>query len=103
MVKKIERTEVIKYLGLLIDEELTFEHHVDHIKKILPMAFSIRRIRHRINEKIAVQICFAHIYSHLIFMNPLWSAANNERLNELFVIQKKALKFMKKASSHTFT
>lgn len=95
--EKIERVESFKYLGLYIDEMLCFHQHLTHIRnKIIPMAFAIRRIRHRISEKTATQLYFAHIYSHLIFMNPIWSAASKVKLEEMFVVQKKALKFAHK-------
>lgn len=93
----IERVNCVKYLGLFIDKDLKFDIHIDHVKKkILPMTFAIRRIRSRITDKIANQLYFSHIYSHLTFMNPLWSAVNKENVNELFILQKKAIKIMNK-------
>lgn len=71
--------------------------------KIRPMSFAIRRIRHRISDKMANQLYFGHIYSHLIFLNPLWSAANANDLDELFIIQKKALKAIHKKDLRTPT
>lgn len=91
----LERVKVYKYLGLYIDELLSFSEHVSHIrKKITPMIFAIRRIRHSISEKTAYQLYFAHIHSHLIFMNPLWSIASQDTLSQLFVLQKKVLRFI---------
>ncbi|CRK87125.1 CLUMA_CG000913, isoform A [Clunio marinus] len=93
--QKIERVESYKYLGLIIDEQLTFENHISFIKsKILPMTYAIRRIRHSIGLNIAYQLYFTNIYSHLIFMNPLWSVATLSLQNSLFVIQKKCLRFI---------
>ena len=100
----IDRVEKVKYLGLFIDEDLKFQTHLEHIRnKLLPMAFAIRRIRHRISEKTANQLYFAHVYSHLTFMNPLWSSANKERIGDLFVIQKKVLKMIHKKNILTPT
>lgn len=100
----IERKEYVKYLGLFIDELLNFKVHLKHVgNKIRPMSFAIRRIRHRISDKMANQLYFGHIYSHLIFLNPLWSAANANDLDELFIIQKKALKAIHKKDLRTPT
>ncbi|CRL03416.1 CLUMA_CG016633, isoform A [Clunio marinus] len=94
--QKIERVENYKYLGLFIDESLSFIKHIENIKsKILPMAYAIKRIRPLISEKISLQLYFANIHSHLTFMNPLWSVATNLALNTLFIIQKKCLRFIK--------
>lgn len=93
--EKLERVDSYKYLGLIIDECLTFKPHIDHIKKkIIPMIFAIRRIRCTISEKMAYQLYYAYVNSHLIFMNPLWSVANEALLNQLFVLQKKCLRFI---------
>ncbi|CRK95603.1 CLUMA_CG009062, isoform A [Clunio marinus] len=96
---KIERVETYKYLGLLIDESLTFQKHIEQIKnKVTPMIYAIRRIRKVIGIKTAYQLYFAYIYSHLIFMNPLWSVAATTTQNFLFVAQKKVLRFIQMKS-----
>jgi hypothetical protein len=80
----IERVESFRYLGYVIDEQLNSQAHIDHIcAKISPMIYAIRRIRHFVNQKTLRLIYFSHIYSHLIFMNPIWSVANQEFTNRL--------------------
>lgn len=78
----------------IIDEGLTFAPHITHIKsKLRPLIFTIKRMRHRMNEKTALQVYFAHshihILSHLTFMNPLWSVANQTDQSPLYILQKK--------------
>lgn len=91
----IERVESFSYLGLIIDEELKFKQHIEFVKsKILPMTFAIRRIRPYINQKTANQIYFAHINSHLLYMNPFWNVASNNLIETLAVAQRKALRFI---------
>lgn len=92
----------MKVLGLIIDEDLSFNKMIAAIKsKILPMAFAIRRIRHRISDKIAHDLYFAYIYSHLIYLNPLWCCANNTEIQKLFIVQKKTLKIINNKSRLT--
>lgn len=92
---KLERVANYKYLGLFIDECLSFQPHISHIKKkIIPMIFAIRRIRYTISEKIAYQLYYSYVHSHIIFMNPLWSVANDSLLNQIFVLQKKCLRYI---------
>ena len=91
----ISRVENFKYLGFWIDEELTFAQHIKHVKsKIIPMTFAIKRIRPYISQKTALKLYFAHINSHLLYMNPFWSAANKTILNTLAVAQRKCLRFV---------
>lgn len=91
----IERVEAVKYLGFWIDEELNFRKHIRHIKsKIIPITFAIKRIRPYITQKTALQIYFAHINSHLLYMNPFWNVANETDLSTLAVAQRKCLRFI---------
>ena len=39
-----------------------------------------------------MKVYFAHIFSHLIYLNPLWSSVQEYRMNELKVLQNKAIK-----------
>lgn len=54
----------------------------------------MKRIRNVVSKKILYQLYFANIYSHLIFMNPIWSAASSTVTNKLFILQKKIIKFI---------
>jgi hypothetical protein len=93
----IERKSNIRYLGLVLDERLDFSAHIQHIaNKITPMIYAIKRIRHFVSEKTLFMIYFSHIYSHLIFMNPIWNIANQENTNRLYILQKKVIKLIKK-------
>jgi hypothetical protein len=96
----VERVECFKYLGFWLDETLSFERHVKHIKsKILPMTYAIKRIRPFISDSTAKQLYFCHIHSHLIYMNVFWSAAKSTLTNSIAVIQRKCLRFIFKKYS----
>jgi Reverse transcriptase (RNA-dependent DNA polymerase) len=98
----IERVESFKYLGFWIDEELNFQRHIKHIKsKVIPMTFAIKRIRPFISQNTALQLYFAHINSHLLYMNPFWNNANNNLLETLAVAQRKCLRFIYKRYSYS--
>ena len=91
----IERVESFKYLGFWIDEALSFEKHIKHVKsKIVSMTFAIKRIRQNISQKTALQLYFAHINSHLLYMNPFWSVANTTTIDTLATAQRKCLRFV---------
>lgn len=93
----IKRVNSVKYLGLFIDDDLTFRTHIKHVKKkINPIIFAIRRISTTINRETCELLYFAHIYSHLIYLNPIWTAANDTNLKTIYILQKKALRFIYK-------
>lgn len=58
------------------------------------MVYALKRIRPQITRKMAFQLYFAHIYTHLFFVNPLWSVGSKTSVNRLFVMQKKALRII---------
>ena len=65
------------------------------------MTFALKRIRHCITEHTARQIYFAHIHSHLSYMNPFWNSANNNAIESLAVAQRKCLRFVFRKYSYS--
>lgn len=93
--QSIERVSEFQYLGFWLDEEFTFQKHVKYISsKIIPMTFAIKRIRPYISEHTARQIYFAHIHSHLSYMNPFWNIASDKLIETLAIAQRKCLRFI---------
>lgn len=91
----VERVESYKCLGLWIDERLNFHDHIDRVyNKCVSFMYALKRVRECLTQKLAYQLYFAHIYSHLIFLNPLWSIASESYMNRLFTLQKKCLKII---------
>lgn len=91
--KQIERVEEFKFLGLTIDNKLSWINHIDSIKKkILPTLFAIYRIRRYVNKKVLWSIYHAHFLSHVKYLSPIWSAAPAYKINELQRMQNKIIK-----------
>jgi hypothetical protein len=91
----IERVETIKILGLILDESLSFQPHIHHIqKKIVPFMFAIKRIRHLIPDDIAMNLYYAFIHSHFMYMISIWSATNVYPMDCMEVLQRKALRII---------
>ena len=89
----IEQVNKAKFLGLTIDENLTFRHHIAGVRnKIIPLSFAIKRMNHLLSKKLKNQLYYAYIYPHLTYMNPIWSAASESDRNSIFIAKKKALK-----------
>lgn len=94
----IERVEYVKIVGLLIDESLNFSNQVDNVKKkVVPFVAKLAKIRKFLSEKTALSLYYANVYSHLIFMNSIWSVAPKYLTESIGVIQRRALRivFMK--------
>jgi hypothetical protein len=75
---EIARVKQQKYLGLIIDEKLSWLHHIEYIKrKITFMIFAMKKVRKYINEKAATKLYHSYILSNLNYINPVWNAAKS--------------------------
>jgi len=84
-----------KYLGLVIDTDLSFNAHVDHvIKAVSPFASLMWKRSRFIPPGQRKQLYFAYVESHLIYMCNIWKACPEYRVNDLFLTQKRCIKSM---------
>ena len=94
---EIQKVLCVKYLGLYIEYNLKWQKHVSELcKKISSICFVLRRSRNFISENVAWQIYYAHVLSHLTYMNSIWGNAPQNTLRPLQVLQNKVLKIIKK-------
>lgn len=91
--KTIDRVREFKYLGLVLDEDLSFHKHIDHVKKqLIPFISTMWRSGKFIPLCKRKEIYFAYVQSHLRYMITIYSSCAAYKLNELFVIQKRCVK-----------
>ena len=91
-IKQVKNTT---FLGIIIDECLTWNDHVDMIsKKIIKSAGLITRIRHFINLNALKLIYYALVYPYLIYGNLIWGNTYKKRIQKLMNIQKKIVRLM---------
>ena len=92
---KIIYTKCIKFLGLFIDECLSWKIHIEYVKnKILPHIGIIFKLKYYISLHNLKIIYFSFIYSNLQYLASVWSMAYDNYLNPIKVLQNKAIKFM---------
>ena len=88
--KAIQQKDHVKYLGVLIDSQLTFKYHITAVsKKISRTTGLMYRIRKYVDNKTLTMIYYSLIYPYLIYGIPIWGNADNVHLNSIFTIQKK--------------
>ena len=64
----LNRFTQIQYLGILMEEHLTWSKHISHIQNLIAKNIGIiSRIRPFINTKAALLLYFAHIYPYLTY------------------------------------
>ena len=100
----IDRVKCVQYLGLMIDENLYWHMHVEHVYNSLLKYFGIfNRIKTMITRKIARQLYFAFIHSRIKYGIEVFGDCANEYLQKLQVIQNKLLKLLLNFDRRTST
>lgn len=90
---QIKRLHETKFLGVIIDEKLTWSSHVRAIKSKMSRYIGIMyKIKTKIPEKIRLQIYHSFVKSHLNFCSLVWSFTNKTNIESLFTAQKKAVR-----------
>jgi hypothetical protein len=95
---KLPKTSETKFLGLLIDDTLAWNQHIDYvINKIARSCYALRNIKHFVPLDTLKLIYFAHIHSILsygiIFLGGVFCVGN------VFILQKKAIRIIMNSGS----
>ena len=87
--KTIYPTASVKYLGVKIDQDLTWKHHINDLSVKLNRANALLfKIRKFVNDKILRSTYFAVFESNLNYWSLVW-AQNYNAINHLVILQKK--------------
>ena len=93
----LECKEFIKYLGILIDNNLTRKHHIDHITiKISRTIGLISTLRHLslFQKHTLINIYGSLVAPYFSYGLIVWGQARNSYLDKLLKLQKRALRFI---------
>jgi hypothetical protein len=96
--------ESSKFLGVILDDSLTWKHHINHInKKISKSLFAIKQVKHILNIDSLKTLYFALIQPYINYGILAWGNATNSILKRTVVLQKRAIRTICKAkyNSHT--
>jgi hypothetical protein len=84
------------YLGLVIDEKLSWTPHIEKVStKISPIIAILKKIRYSVDLRTLEIIYNSFINSHLTYLLPIWGSASNTRIIQSRTLQNRALKFMR--------
>ena len=93
--KNIEQVKSTTFLGIIIDECLTWKDHIAKVaKKIIRAAGIIAKIRHFVNRNTLKLIYYALVYPYFIYGNLTWGNTYKSRIQKIMNIQKKIVRLM---------
>lgn len=92
----IERVDIIRDLGVMMDAKLNFNAHIEYIKKkaMLILGFVKRQCRLSFNTDVAVLLYNALVRSIVEFASCIWSPYNAVNRNSIESIQRQAIIFI---------
>ena len=96
----MEQCVSYKYLGIHIDEKLTWKAHINYLcEKVSKMCGLFSKLRHCCNKELLRVVYFALVESHLQYCNIIWGNASERILAPLVKLQEKIIRIMSFAST----
>ena len=93
-----------KLLGILLDEHLTLDFHVNHLtKKLAKSMYCIKMAKQNVNPPGLRSLYFALIHSHLSYCPTILNCMSKTNLKRLEKIQKKAVRIITKSAYNAHT
>ena len=90
-----------KYLGLQIDNKLTFNEQITSIKtKLIKGNYILSKLRHFVPQDLLLNVYNAYIQPFLDYGNLVWCMASPSNLKILSTLQKKSMKIIKNIKNY---
>ena len=91
----ISQVSQTKFLGVYIDEHLTWEAHIDNISSKIAKGIGIlRKARPYLNKSTIHQLYYTFVYPYLSYCNIVWGNAYSVYLSKLVKLQKKIVRII---------
>ena len=89
------RVSSIRYLGVLMDEHLSWLTHISYVQNHVSRNIGIiSRIRPFVNIKVALLLYFSLVYPYITYCNIIWASTYNTHLHQLNVLQKRIIRII---------
>lgn len=96
-INNVKQTEVTKYLGVIIDEKLKWESHIQYtLQKLRKTIYKFVQLRNIANPKLLKTVYYALVQSQLQYGITAWGGAFQNTIDKLNVIQRRILKIIHK-------
>ena len=97
-----ERT--YKFLGIYLDEYLSFDKHCDVIcNKLATSNFIINRSKHLLTPASLKTLYYSLVHPHILYALPIYSCTSQKNRTKIYKMQKKAIRTISKAKYNAIT
>ena len=87
---EINRTEEAKFLGVIIDENLSWKSHITYIRGEISKNIGIFRL----SEKTLLSLYGTLVLPYLNYCNIIWASNKPSRINPLLLLQKRSVRII---------
>ena len=102
--KLIARVPMYKYLGVIIDEFLKWDEHIDYVyKKLLKFIGIFYKLRNIIPHRCMSSLYFSFVYPHLLYGIEVFGNASKSSLDKLCKLNNKLIRILLFANFSTST
>ena len=102
----LETKSYTKFLGIILDSNITFEQHIIQLCKKLKLILTMMRaVRPYFDQKTMIDLYYAFFYPHLIYGIEFWGHATATNIKRILVLQKATLRVIlnKRPTEHVTT
>lgn len=98
--KPIQRTFASKFLGVILDENLTWKSHIQVVEsKISKNIGVIARARKNVNSKAARSLYFSFVHPYISYGNLAYASTHKSKLSRIHRLQKRAVRVISYAKN----
>ena len=91
--KLIFRTRSCKYLGLILDDKLCFDEHINQLSKdLMKVIYAFRIITNWVPEREKMKLYHAYFHSKIQYGLEIYGNAANKYIKKIEILQHRALK-----------
>ena len=89
----IEQKKCVKFLGVLIDDRLSFSNHIQHvIGKVSKSCGMLHKLKNYVTAELLRSIYYALVYPYLNYAISVWGASSLTCLSKLCKLQDRCIK-----------
>ena len=89
----VARDECTKFLGILIDENLTWKPHINSVEtKIAKNLGLLFRAKQYLDKKSLLSLYYSYIHTYINYGNLAWASTNRTNLKKINSQQKHAVR-----------
>ena len=93
--ESISQTKASKFLGIIIDENLTWKTHMNDIaRKVAKNIGIINKVKTIFSERMLLMLYFTMIYPYLSYGNIVWGSTYSSTLQRIFLLQKRIIRII---------